>query len=811
MNTNKYKVKTQDLRKVCNPSIFRFNSTADLKPQKGIIGQERAFRSLSFGLDMHNPGYNVFLSGIAGTGKTTLARETVLKKAKVEAPPSDWCYVHNFKNPDTPKVLQLKAGVGTSFKKDLTQAVDEALEQIIRTIESEEFEYNKSQILGSFVEKTNQMYLSLEEEARSFGFTISRNEGGITSLPLRNGEVLSQDDYMAMTEEERSSLMKNSSAVQEKLNEAFRQYRELEKNIKEQIKALETKTAGEVIGQFFTPLLGKYADYPTVPNYLKDMQEDLVDNIDVFIRPEEPGTLSWLRTSEKKGIKRRYQVNLIVNNALQKHAPVVIETNPTFSNLFGQIEYEGEFGILNTDFSKIKAGAIHKANGGYLVLNAADVVGNYYVWETLKRVLKNREINIESISRVIGISNTETLQPEPIPCDVKVILIGEPIYYYLLYAYDEEFSKLFKIRADFDTDMPRNRKTIYDYARFISSVCHAENLKHFTPEAVAVMVDYGSRLADNKNKLTSKFNRIMEIVYEAIQWASYDNSDLVQPGHVKRAIAEKRYRSSSYEDHIQEYIMTETILINTEGKRIGEINGLAVYQTGDYSFGKPVKITAKTFRGEKGLINIERETSMSGNIHSKGVLTLNGYLGAKYAQDKPLALSASLTFEQSYSGIEGDSASSAELYALLSSLAEVPISQGIAVTGSVNQNGEIQPVGGVNEKIEGFFKVCSARGLNGTQGVIIPKQNVIDLMLDDEIVTAVKLHKFHIWAVGHIDQGLEIITDLPAGSRDARGEYSPGDIHYKVNSKIKEWTGNNKTRKQTSVMGGKPRTRRSRW
>lgn len=811
MNTDKYKLKSQDLHKVCSPSIFRFKSTADLKPLKGIIGQERAFKALSFGLDISNPGYNIFLSGVAGTGKSTLAKETILKKAKKEPAPSDWCYVHNFKQPDVPRVIELPAGMGTTFKKELAKVVDKAIDQIVRTLESEEFEYKKNQILTEFVEKTNRMYLMLEEEARSLGFTITRNEAGVSSLPIRDGEVLSQDDYMGMSEEERDSLMKNSSLVQEKLNEAFRQYRELEKNIKEKIRVLETETASDVVNASFAGFIEKYQDYPKVLNHVQDLKENLVENIHAFVKPEEHSAFYLFRISEKKALKRRYQVNLIVDNSSQKHAPVVIETNPTFSNLFGQIEYEGEFGVLATDFSKIKAGAFHKANGGYLILNVTDVVNNFYIWDTLKRVLKNQEICIENISRVIGISNTETLQPEPIPCNIKVILIGEPIYYYLLYAYDDDFQKLFKIRADFDVEMPRTRKTVYDYARFISSVCHLENLKHFTKEAVAVMVDYGSRMAGNKNKLSTNFNKLMEIVYEANQWSNYDDSEFVEARHVKKAIEDKKYRSSSYEDHVQEQIMKDTLLINTSGERIGEINGLAVYQIGDYPFGKPVKITAKTFMGEKGIVNIERETSMSGNIHSKGVLTLNGYLGAKYAQDKPLSLSASLTFEQSYSGIEGDSASSAELYALLSSLAGVPINQGIAVTGSVNQNGEIQPVGGVNEKIEGFYKVCVQRGFNGKQGVIIPKQNVVDLMLGEEIVQSVKMKKFHIWAVEDIDEGLEILTGVKAGEKDEKGGYPKDSIHYLVDQKIKGWTRTVPKKSSSSVMGVKPRTRRSRW
>lgn len=785
---SKYRVKAKDLRRNCNPEIFKFASTAEVKPLRGIIGQDRAVRSLDFGLNIDNPGYNIYLAGVFGTGKTTLAREMLLKKAAQEPVPPDWCYVHNFKKPDSPKALQLPAGKGKEFKKDVEVQVEKAISHITQAFEGEDFEFKKNQILTGFVEETNRMYVRLDEEARKHGFTISRTQNGINSIPLRDGEALNQDEYMAMNEEERSQLMKRSAIVQEKLNEAFRQYRDLERDIKGRIKQLEQDTARSVISPHFGKLLKKYRGFEKIVDYLGDMQEDLMDNLDIFTKQDEGSGYNLFRQVSLRSTERRYQVNLVVDNSSIKHAPLIFETSPSFSNLFGKIEYEGEFGILTTDFTKIKAGAVHRANGGYLVLHVYDIIRNFYVWDSLKRVLKNQEITIESMSRLMGISNTETLEPESIPASIKVVLIGEPIYYYLLYAQDEEFQKLFKIRADFDVEMERSRKHVSEYARLISSVCESEKLMHFTPKAVARVVDYGSRMADDRNKLTTLFNRLVEIIYEANSWANRERADLVDDKHVIRAIEEKKYRSSMLEERSMELMRRHMLLINVDGWKVGEINGLAVYEVGDHIFGRPVRITAKTYMGEKGLVNIEREIFMSGRIHSKGVLTLNGYMGAQYAQDKPLSLSASLTFEQSYQGIEGDSASSAELYSLLSSLAEVPIYQGIAVTGSVNQNGEIQPVGGVNHKIEGFFKICQARGLNGEQGVIIPRQNVEQLMLEPEVVEAVKRKLFNVWAVEHIDEGLEILTGKLAGKRGDGKNFTADSVHYLVNQKLVEWS-----------------------
>lgn len=804
MNNNKYKVKLKDLRKNCNPAIFKFKSTAELKPLNGIIGQERAFRSLDFGLDIEKPGYNIYLAGAFGTGKNVLAREVLEKKAREKPVPPDWVYCYNFKQPDSPRVFALSPGMGAEFKKDLASHMEKIIRQIIKAFESEEFEAKKNALLGVFVEETNNVYLQLDEEARTHGFTISRTQNTINSIPLKDGEAMSQEDFMAMTEAERVELMRRSAIIQGKLNEAFRQYKEMEKNIKLKVKDLENETARAAASPHFANLFTKYRLCKEIIEHLEDIQQDLLENYELFAAPDENSPVNLFRRMDRRALLRRYQVNLVVDNSKLTCAPVIFENNPTYSNLFGQIEYEGEFGVLATDFSKIKAGTIHKANGGYLVLNVYDIIKNYYVWDALKRVLRNREIVVENVSRMLGITNTETLQPQAIPAKLKVILTGEPRYYYLLYEWDEEFQKLFKIRADFDVEISKSKKNLQQYAQLIASVCERENLRHFGPDAVAGLIDYGSRMAEDQNKVTTMFAKLVELIYEADCWAKYDHADIVKVSHVKNAWREKRYRSSMLEEKIREYIKEETIMINTQGERIGELNGLAVYEMGEFCFGKPVRITAKTFMGEKGLVNIEREIRMSGNIHSKGVLTLNGYIGFQYAQDKALSLTASLTFEQSYQGIEGDSASSAELYALLSSLAQVPIKQGIAVTGSVNQNGEIQAIGGVNHKVEGFYEVCKNKGLDGKQGVIIPKQNVPSLMLDEEIVEAVRNKQFNIWAIEKIDEGLEILTGKPAGQKDEKGHFPAGSVHYLIDNKLREWSNK---RRNNAIAALTPRSR----
>lgn len=803
MAIDNYRLNPQDLSNKCRPSFFRFRSTAEVDPLKGIIGQDRAVRSLGFALDIGNEGYNVYLSGYFGTGRTTLALDMLNQKAASKPIPDDWCYVHNFKNHEIPNALSLPAGMGMEFKQDVAEIMDSVFKHIVKAFEGQEFDFQKNAILNQFAEETNQLYLRLEEEARGEGFTISRTPSGVISIPLKeNGEQLTQEEYEQMTEETRAELMKKSAEVQEKINEAFRHYKELEKKAREKIKSLEIETARMVAVPDFNPLFEKYDALKEIVAYLHDLHQDVLNNLDMLKSMEEDSPANLLRRLDRRALVRKYQVNLVVDNSKLKNAPVVYETNPTFSNLFGQIEFESEFGVLTTDFSRIQAGSIHRANGGYLVLNVFDIIKNFIVWDKLKRVLKNKEIVVESMSKTFGWGNAETLQPEAIPIELKLILIGDPFIYYQLFAYDEEFQKLFKIRADFDVEMDRTPQHVREYSRFVSSVCSNKKLRHFIPAAVAEVVDYGSRMADDQAKLTTLFNRLVEIVYEANSWAGIDKEELVTREHVRRAIAEKDYRAAMLDEKMQELIEQGTIMIDVSGTKVGQLNGLSVYQVGDHQFGKPMRITAKTFMGEKGIVNIEREVHLSGNIYNKGVLTLNGYLGAQYAQDRPLSLSASVTIEQSYSGIEGDSASSAELYALLSSLAEVPLNQGIAVTGSVNQNGEIQPIGGVNHKIEGFFRVCKALGLTGEQGVIIPRQNVKNLMLSDELIGSVRRKMFNVWAVEHINEGLEILTGVPAGEKTESGEFPPGSIHYLVSRKLGLWGS-----RTAAIMGGATRNR----
>ncbi|MDH7496960.1 MAG: ATP-binding protein [Syntrophomonadaceae bacterium] len=806
------KLAPEELRKTCDASQFAFETTATLQALEGVIGQERALRALRFGLDIKNQGYNIYLAGFLGTGKTTLAKELVEKKAAGEPCPPDWCYVYNFRDPDCPRALELPAGKGKVLVHEMEDLVTELRTAIPKAFESQHFEMLKGQILGTFFEETNRMYHRLEEIAQAEGFTIQRTPQGITTIPLKDGKPLEQEEFASLSEREKQDLMRRSKALQDKINSAMREYRELERAVRARIRVLEQETARRVMVPYFTELYANFRDNPGIVHYLEEVHRDMLQNPELFTEQQEEAQvpLLFFRRLDRRAALKRYRVNLLVDNSSGTCAPVVYEGNATFTNLFGAIEYESEFGVLATDFTKLRAGAVHRANGGYLILNVMDIFRNGFVWDGLKRVLKNQSVVIESPLKQFSVMSLETLEPEPIPVKLKVILIGEPMAYYLLYAYDEEFQKLFKVRADFDVEMARTSEHVQRYAEFIKSVCEEDGVRHFTREAVAEVVDFGTWLSGDQGKLTTQFNRLRDVIYEADLWASYEGAELVDRVHVRRAIKEKAYRSSMLEEKVLELINQGTLIIDVEGEAEGQINGLAVYAQGDYWFGKPSRITAKTFMGEKGVVNIEREIRMSGSIHTKGVLTLAGYLGAMYAQERPLSLSASLTFEQTYEGIEGDSASSAELYAILSSLAGVPIRQGIAVTGSVNQHGEIQPIGGVNQKIEGFFKVCRDKGLTGTQGVIIPRRNVNNLMLPEEIVDAVREGKFSIWAIDHVDEGIEILTGLPAGAREANGEFTPGSIHDRVNRRLAKWAELRAPAREPRVAGRVVRRRGTR-
>ncbi len=739
-------------------------------------------------MDTPYPGYNIFLCGPPGTGKTTLAVDRAQKKAATRKVPPDWCYVYNFEEPDRPRAISLPGGMGKRLVRDIDGLIHNVKQALPKVFNGQEFEMGKNQIMAEFYEETNRLYATAEEMARTKGFTITRNKNGLASVPLKDGQPITPEEFEELDGIQKMEMMERGRLIQERINDGIRQYRELERGIKEKIRLLEKETTRGAIAPFFVTLYEQYRSFRQIIFYLEDIQRDIIENLEFFIEQEEgQNPLIFFKRLDKRNVLRRYKVNLVIDNSDYTSAPVIMENNPTFVNLFGTIEYEGEFGVLSTDFTKIRSGALHRANGGYLILNFIDLIRNYMVWETLKRLLKNKEVAIETIYKTLSLGGSETLQPEPIPIDLKVIIIGESFVYYLLRTHDEDFSKLFKIKVEFDTEMDREADQIMQYCSFISTICRNENLPHFTSQAVASVVDYGTWLADDQRKLSTTFNRVRDIILESATWASYSQHQLVEAEDVERAIKEKIYRSNMMEDKIMEMIEDGTIMIEVIGEKVGEINGLAIYSIGDHIFSKPSRITAKTFMGEKGVVNIEREVRMSGNIHTKGVLTLGGYLGSQYAQDKPLSLSASVTFEQTYQGVEGDSASSAELYAIISSLAGLPINQGIAVTGSVNQNGEIQPIGGVNQKISGFFRVCSIKGLTGKQGVIIPRGNIENLMLDEEIVEQVRKGMFHIWAIENVNQGIEILMGREAGVLESHGDFTRDSVHYLVNHRLKEW------------------------
>jgi lon-related putative ATP-dependent protease len=659
------------------------------------------------------------------------------------------------------------------------------------TFTSKEYERKKGMIVKELNEESESIMQELNELAKEYGFTYTNTDRGLISVPLKeDGTPMKEEDFRDMEKEVYEEIQSKSNDLNLASIDLFKKLRDIQDKFREKVKELDTNEANKIV-KLHIDKIKKAFKNEKVKKYLKEVQRDIVDNVDMFKSDDNKNNKNPFLAFQKKSSENffeRYQINLFIDNSDKSNAPVVYETNPTYNNLLGNIEYENEMGVLKTNFTKIKPGSLHAANGGYLIMNVRDILENIYTWKGMMRSLQNDEIKIESMQSMMGYPVTSALKPEAIPLDIKVILIGDPRTYSTLYSYDEQFSKLFKIRADFDIEMDRTKDNVMKMQSFIATHCEKENLRHFTREAVCKVVEHSSRIADSQKKLSSRFNQIVEILYEADAWAEQDGSDRVQLKHIEKTIQEKIYRNNMYEEKTLEYFEDEIYLLDVQGEKVGEINGLAVVGAGEYSFGKPSKITVSTYRGKSGLINIEREARTSGKIHDKGVMIINGYLGYKYAQEKPLALSASIVFEQLYSGIDGDSASSTELYAIMSSLSGKPIKQGIAVTGSVNQRGLVQPIGGVNQKIEGFYKVCKIKGLTGDQGVIIPKQNVNDLMLNEEVINAVKEGKFHIYAIEKIEEGIEILTGIPAGEKNEEGKYPEGSIHCLVDNKLHEYS-----------------------
>ena len=782
MNTKKNnKLAVSDLKCDCGAEVFDFESTKELEPlNQQLIGQDRAVKAMDIGLQVEQDGYNIFMSGITGTGRTTYAKRLARKKSDEEPTPEDICYVYNFSESEKPKVLRLPAGMGINLKEDMEELIEELKEEIPQSFTGEEYDEEKNKIMNSYQKKSSELMEEFRQKAHEEGFELENTPQGLVPVALNeDGEAIDKEDFQQLDEDRRQELRNKSQQLQSELEQVMRKIRNLKDQAYEELDDLEKKIAFSVIQPIIAGLEEKYGDCQQVIDYLEAVKEDITENLDQFkeMNNQNGGQgkspLNFMKNNDDNFF-HRYEVNLFVNNEDTDGAPVVYESNPTYYNLFGKIEGKTQFGMISTDFTMIKKGAIHKANGGYLILKAKDVLSKYRSWESLKRVLINQESVVENIGEEYQRIPITTLKPQAIDLNVKVIMIGSPLLYQLLYHYDEEFKKLFKVKADFDVEMERNNANMKKFASFVSHISKREDLKHFTVDAVSKVIEYSSRLTGDRNKLSTRFNELLELIFEANAWS--DGTDYIEASDVIKAINEKEYRDNLAEEKVQEMIQNDQILIDTQGQDLGQINGLAVYQTGQYSFGRPTKITARTFVGQSGLVNIEREVDMSGKIHNKGVMILSGFLGGKYAQDKPLSLSASLTFEQNYGGVDGDSASCAELLVLLSSLAEIEIDQHLAITGSLNQKGEVQPIGGVNQKIEGFYKTCKSKGLTGNQGVVIPKQNEDNLMLKEEVVEAVNNGEFSIYSIENIDEAIEIMMSQSAD-----------EVHEKVQEKLEEY------------------------
>lgn len=757
-------VDPMNLRHTIEAKTFEFETTEQLPKLEGIVGQARGKSVMEFGLTIHQQGYHIYVSGISGTGKLSFTQSIVREHAEQEVTLYDWCYVHNFEDPYKPTVLQLPVGEGRAFQKDMEQFIQQLEKDLVIAFNDDHYRKEKAMIIRVFKEEQSQIYEKINELAASYQFMIRQTENGFVTIPLEDGEPLSEEQYHALSSERLKEIDQRSTMLQEKIAKYTTALQKIEEETKEEIIKLDENIVSNAVKGHMQRLRKNYETSKNVMQYLQEVQEDMVAHADQFLVNDEEETLGeLLQGRQQEDVYQKYQVNLFIDNRQTTGAPVVMADNCTYYNLVGKVEYESRMGVMTTDFMKIKPGFLHEANGGYIVIQAKDIFTKNFAWEGLKRALLNQELRIENLGEHAGLVATTSIKPEAIPLQVKVILIGNMDLYQMLYHYDEDFSKLFKIRADFDVEMDYSEDHMMKLAQFIHTHCQRYGLRHFHKEAVAHVVEYSMRLAGHQRKMSTRFNRLVEVIYEADAWASMDHAEIVQVAHVKQAIVERAYRSGLFEEKIHESIADGTVLIDTKGAVVGQVNGLAVYHLGEYQFGKPSRITATTFVGKAGIMNIERESEMDGNIHRKGVYILGGFLGERFAQHHPLALTAHLAFEQSYSGVDGDSASSTELYALLSSLAKVPIKQGLAVTGSVNQKGEIQPIGGVNEKIEGFYEVCKTQGLTGEQGVLIPHQNIVNLMLKEEVVEAIQEGKFHLFAVRTIEEGIELLTGVPAG------------------------------------------------
>jgi lon-related putative ATP-dependent protease len=775
----------------CDPQQFKFKTTAELEELTEIIGQSRAMEAVQFGIGIRQQGFNLFLLGTSGTGEYVAVRHFLEQKAAKEATPTDWCYVNNFTHAEKPLALELPHSRGAALRDDVMRMVEELRQAIPAAFESENYRAQKQVIDQEVKDRQEKAFEEIHHQAEAKGIAVLRTPTGIMLAPARKDEVLGPEELSKSPGPELKRIEADINELQQKLQAVLRQVPGWERERREKIKELSQEVTIFAVGHLIEDLRKKYQDLPEVKNFLGEMEQDIIQNADEFLAPPEHPLAALMTMPHPPAAKgspflRRYQVNLLVDHSANHGAPVVYEDNPTYQNLVGQVEYMAQLGALSTDFNLIRAGALHRANGGYLLLDAHKLLMQPYAWEALKRVMRSSEIRIESLGQMLSLVSTASLEPEPIPVRTKVVLLGERRLYYLLSAYDPEFNDLFKVGADFEDRMDRNAGNDMLYARLIGTTARQDELLPFEANGVARVIEHSSRVAGDSEKLLTKHRELEDLLRESDYWARAASHKTVTAADVQQAIDARIHRADRVRERLQEEFVHGTLLIDTGGERAGQVNGLSVVQLGSFAFGHPVRITARVRLGKGEVIDIEREVELGGPIHSKGVLILSGFLGARYAHEQPMSLSASLVFEQSYSAVEGDSASSAELYALLSALSGLPVKQALAVTGSVNQHGQVQAIGGVNEKIEGFFDLCKARGLSGAQGVVIPASNVRHLMLRSDVVEAVKSGKFHVYSVETIDQGIELLTGVPAGERDASGKFPAESVNYRVEARLIE-------------------------
>jgi predicted ATP-dependent protease len=764
------------LRVICDPDSLGFETTGQLQQLKQTVGQERALAAIDLGLDIRIQGYNIFAVGPTGTGRMMAVLSRAKEAAARQPTPSDWCYVYNFDDARRPVALRLPPGSGSHFANEIEELVQACKQEIPRAFESDAYEHRKEEQIGDVQAQRDQVLRSLDQEARAEGLMIQATPMGIITVPLLKGKSMSREQFEELPEEEKESLSKKMEGFRERIAEGLTQARQLEKEAKRRADELDAEIAMVTIGHRFDDLKANYQSDPGVVTHLDRMAKDIVEHLDEFRQAEQQG-----EGQQQEGMPSRYRVNVLVTNR-DGGAPVIQEESPTYYNLMGKLEYRPVAGGAVTDFTLVKPGAFHRANGGYLILRVLDVLLNPFAWEALKRTLRGREAVIENIGEQFTPIPAATLIPQPIPLDLKVILVGSTYLYFLLYHLDEDFGKLFKVKADFDVDMAASADANRQYAEYMATHSRENNLRALRKDAAAAMIEFGMRIASDQEKLSTRFTAIADMLTEADYWAGRAGSDVIAADHVQQALEQREYRSRRIADRLFEFIRRGDLIVDVADSVIGQVNGLAVMDMGDYAFGRPSRITARITPGRAGLINIEREARLGGDILHKAVMILTGYLAGRYASEAPLSLTASLSFEQSYDMVEGDSASCAELYAILSGLADAPIQQGIAVTGSMDQSGNVQPIGGANQKIEGFFTTCKLKGITGKQGVIVPRQNVKNLMLKPEVVEAVKAGQFHVWAVSGIAEGIEILTGIPAGSPQ-----ETDTIHGRVAAKLRKF------------------------